>query len=465
MSRILLPAGIGIVQFYQSIINYIILFSSLGIPLYAVREISKYRDDEKERNKVTLEILLLHGILSCLGYLVVFILIINVRRIADDWPLFLILSLSIFLNVIGVNWFYQAIEDFKFITIRSLIVRIISLIALFIFVRSKNDLYAYAIILVGGQVGNYLFNFIRLRRYLNHFSVFNVELKLKHHLQAAFKIFILNVAISLYINLNPVMLGFMSNDTYVGYYTSVTRIISAINGITTALGMAILPRLSNYFATEKFEEYNSLKTKALNVITFICCPVSIAILLMASNIIPIFSGNAYLPAVQTLKISAPTLCISAFNYIIAIQILYTQNKEKIVILSTLLGGILNIIMNLILIPHLYQNGTAISGLCAELAVLGTCLLCGKKYLNYNFLNKNNGQVLLASIMSYLFCLPLSFLPYSNFVILVIEALTFLIVYTSILSLQKNDIFMEYIHIISQKTKTIRRHSSKRPTTD
>lgn len=454
VSRILMPEGIGIVQFYQSIINYIVLLCALGIPLYAVREIARYRDNEESRNKATVEILVLHAFLSFIGYIIVFILIITVKKIYADWPLFLLLSLSIFFNVIGVTWFYQAVEDFKYITIRSLIFRLLSLIALFVFVSSKNDLYAYAIILVAGQVGNYLINFFRLRK----FSIFNYQnwrnLNLTPHLKSSFKIFILNVAISLYVNINPVMLGFMTDDVYVGYYTSVTRIITAINALTSALCMAILPRMSNYYVAGKQEEYDKLKNKSLNVICSLAIPISICLIVVAPNLIPVFSGNEYLPAILTLRISAPTLFFSAINTIIAIQILYTQNKEKIVIIATTIGGMINIILNLFLIPLLRQNGTAISGLSGEITVLIICLIAGAKYINYNFNNKSNKQVLLASIICAVTSVGINFLSASTFILLPIQLAFFGIGYLLILISFKNELCLEYLSLLFDKIRSL-----------
>lgn len=455
VSRILMPDGIGIVQFYQSIINYIVLLSALGIPLYAVREIARFRDNVELRNRATLEILSLHAILSFFGYLVVFLLIATVGKIRADWPLFLLLSLSIFLNVIGVSWFYQAMEQFKYVTVRSLIVKTLAAVALFCLVRSSNDLYYYAGILVCAEAGNYIFNFIRLRKYV-HFNSYNFkDLDIRRHLVPTFRIFMLNFAISIYVNLNPIMLGFMANDAAVGYYTAATKIIKAANGLTIALGNAILPRLSNYFATGKLEEYAKIKKKTLNIIMMLCLPITICTAIIAHNLIPVFSGNEYYPAILTLQLSSPAILISAFNYIIAIQILYSQNKEKIVIIATSVGALVNVISNFILIPHLQQDGAAISGCLAELSVLIVCCLLGYSYIRYNVINKNNLQVLLASAVcgcavwiTGLFCHG------TAIAILILQFCIGVIIYVFILLCQKNQLFCTYSYSFIQKCKRI-----------
>ena len=166
VSRILMPDGIGQVQFFQSIINYIAIFSALGIPLYAVKEIAKVRDDNEKRSRTALEILFLFVSLTLIGYIIVAILCGVVSKISDNIPLFLILSLHLILVAIGAEWFYQGVEEFKYITLRSLIIRCCSLIALFIFVRDRDDLLVYALLLIIAEAGNNLVNFFHLRKYI-----------------------------------------------------------------------------------------------------------------------------------------------------------------------------------------------------------------------------------------------------------------------------------------------------------
>ena len=166
-ARILLPDGIGAINFLNSIISYIVILTSIGIPMYAVKEIAKYRDDKEQRDKITIEIIILSTFLCLLGYIGVWILAKFVPQIHQQATLFYILSLTILFTAIGVNWFYQGIEDFKYITIRAIIIRSLAAIALFIFVKDSSDLLIYGWILVGSTVGNNIINFIHLRKYLS----------------------------------------------------------------------------------------------------------------------------------------------------------------------------------------------------------------------------------------------------------------------------------------------------------
>ena len=159
-ARVLQPEGIGVVNFQNSIVSYIVLLTSLGIPLYAVREIAKCRDNLEQRDRTTIEITLLSFLLCLLGYVAVWLLGEYVPRIHEEATLFYILSLTIIFTGIGVQWFYQGMEDFLFITVRGLVIRFLCAVCLFVFVREKSDLLIYGLIIVGSTVGNNLINFI-----------------------------------------------------------------------------------------------------------------------------------------------------------------------------------------------------------------------------------------------------------------------------------------------------------------
>ena len=381
-SRVLLPEGIGLVNFQLSIINYIVLFTSLGIPLYAVKEIAKLRDNIEERNKTTLEILLLSFYLCIIGYGIVFLLGSFVAKLNAHIQLFYILSSTILFTGLGVNWFYQGIEDFKYITVRAVIVRILSALSLFIFVKDENDLLIYGAITVGTTVGNNLINFLHLRKFVSLSTIRTYKLNLKKHIKPALRIFVLNLIISIYINLNTVMLGFIDNEYAVGIYTAGNKIPHIVLSVVSSMGAVLLPRCSNLVAIGRMDEFTSVCQKGIR---FICCmaiPFTAAIFMLATPIVYIFGGEEFLPAVDVVYYTAPVIIFIGLSNIIGIQILYPLGKEIIVIYSTILGAIVNFILNLILIPLYSAYGAAIATLVAECCVLVYQIGVGKKYIPF-----------------------------------------------------------------------------------
>ncbi|KFC20002.1 flippase [Chryseobacterium sp. FH1] len=378
-SRILMAEGIGEVNFFQSIIQYVLLLTSLGIPMYAIREIAKVRDDVTVRNKTLLEVLILNLILTVIGYFLIFIITLTVAKIQVNIPLFLILSLSIILTTVGCDWFYQGVEDFKYITIRGIIVRSLSLILLFLLVKTQQDILYYAICITIGSVGGNVFNFFRLRKYIK-VSDISSDLKPFRHLKPVLRIFVLNLIISIYINLNVIMLGFMKSNESVGLFTSATKLTHVILTMVTSLGVVLLPRMSNMIQNNQLSEFRELAQKSLDIIVALTLPISFGLILLADFVIPIFCGDTYVDAILTLKILSPIIIFIGISNVLGIQILYPQGHEKIVIFSTAIGAIVNFILNLWLIPLYSQNGAAVSTLFAELLV--TVMMCwiGKRLI-------------------------------------------------------------------------------------
>lgn len=440
VTRVIMADGIGKVNFLNAIISYIALFSAIGIPIYAVREIAKVRDDIKKRNQTTTEILLLHLLLTIIGYIVVFVLSLTINRIHQDIWLFLLLSVQLLLTAIGVLWFYQAIEDFKYITIRSLCMRLVVLVALFVFVKSKEDLYHYAAISILAEVGNNLINFIHLRKYFRFSDIKWGELNIKRHIKPSLRIFVLNIITSIYVNLDSVMLGFLSSDAAVGFYTAAVRITKATLGVIGTLGNVLLPRLSNYIASGAIKEFETTANKAMNIIVTTTVPMAIGLVFIAPQLIRVFCGTGFDPSILTLQLISPIIIFIGLSNMAGLQILYPQGKENLVIKATLVGAIVNLILNFALIPFFAQYGAAVATSFAEFSVTTTMFIIGKKFISYKIVNNKNLKILFFSLIMCLPILLIQRLNMSVFVLLPLEITLCGLLYILFLWRTKNELF-------------------------
>jgi O-antigen/teichoic acid export membrane protein len=447
-SRILLADGIGQVQFLNSIIDYITLLTSLGIPLYAIREIAKVKEDKSMMSKTTMEILLLHTALSFIGYIILFILICAVTKIQADIPLFILLSSSILLNAIGVNWFYSGIEDFKYITIRNIIVKVFSAICLFIFVKEKGDLYYYAAISIAESVGSNIFNFFRLRKYI---TIMNIAgLNISKHIKPASKIFALNLVISLYIHLDAVMLGFMKDNDAVGYYTTSTKISKILVGIASSLGTVLLPRLSTLVSKNDMSVFTTLSDKCIHFIIALSLPVSIGIIFMASPLIHLFSGDHYEPSILTLQILSPIILLIPLSGIYDMQILYAMGKEKRSILSVSFGAVVNFILNLCLIPLYSQYGAGFATLTAEICVTLSAIFLGRKYVPFRVFSREKIHYYTGSLFIIISLFLLKRFEFDEITYLIVGVITSIMIYFIYLTLVKDSMLTEVKTMIRNK---------------
>lgn len=379
-SRVLMPEGIGQVGFYQSIIDYIVLLSGFGIPLYAVREISRLRGDKQLRDKASLEILSLHVLLSVISYVFVFLIAAFFSKVQVNVPLFLILSSSIFLTAIGCEWFYQGIEDFRYITIRSLIIRCISLLVLFTFVKTKDDILWYGLYTIMATVGGYAFNFIRLRKHIHVKELKWSSLRLFRHVKPTLPIFALNLISSIYVTMNTVILGYFHDSADVGFFTISFKLSHIAVAVISSLGTVMLPRLSNLAANNQMSDFTELIQKGMQFTIALTLPISVAIILLASPLIQSFGGGKYLDAIPSLMLLAPSVLFISVAHVLISQILYPQGKEKIVMRSMLTGAIISIVLNIWLIPRFSYIGASVSMSIAELIVTLGMMYWGRQYI-------------------------------------------------------------------------------------
>lgn len=448
-ARVLMPEGIGVVNFQNSIIGYIVLLTSLGIPLYAVREIARCRNDLELRDRTTIEVLLLSIILCVFGYIIVWLLGEYVPRIQEDAKLFYILSLTIICTGIGAQWFYQGIEDFLFITVRGLIIRFLCTIGLFIFVKDKDDLYLYGLYVIGSTVGNNIVNCIHLRKYVKLVRVKWNQLNIVRHIKPAFQIFMLNVIISVYIQLNTVMLGFMTDDRAVGLFTSGTKLTHLIIVVLTSLGTAMLPRCSNLISEGKYDDFNAVITKSYHLLMFSAIPLTVGTILLARPLVYCFCGGEFSGSVPVVLYTAPTIILIGMTQVIGIQILYPYGKENLVIISTLVAAVVNVFLNIFLIPFFAEVGAAISTLVSEFSVLIVQVRLGRTFIPFRYWDKQISIYLFASFLmsiGILMCLVFPNAWWQMFAGAAVGAL----IYLSVLYSRKDEIINEFFVILQRR---------------
>lgn len=453
VTRILSPDSIGLVQFYLNIIGYVTLITAFGIPLYGVREIAKLRDRIPDRNKLTAELLSLHFIFTFLGYLLIILSCITIGKTHENLPLYILLSLGLLFNTLGVQWFFQAVEDFAYITIRSLIVKIISLGLLFIFVDNKNDILYYGVVLICGSAGNYLFNFIRLFKYIN-VSDFK-SLSFKKHLKPASKVYLLNLTIGIYTQLSVFLLGMVQTNADVGYYAMSQKIIAVINSVILTLATVLLPRLSNYAGNADLKEFELLGNKAISFVLAISVPICFGLIILSKPIIFIMFGPAYDPSVAILQIWAPILIIIGLSQVYGKSILYSIGYETLMTQATFIGMVTYCFVGIPGVIYFSIYGAAFGSFFAELAVTSFMMYKGRNLHPCSILKKQNINYVAAStIMALLVYLSLK-ISSNSAIQVIIGIIIGVITYYAVLALFKDNFIIEIKNIFVSTLNKVR----------
>lgn len=438
-SRIMQADGIGQVSFFQSIISYISLFTCLGIPMYANREIARVRDDLNKRSATAVEILLLHAILTTIGYIAVAVICMTVTKVQTDIPLFLILSASIFFTAIGCEWFYQGIEDFKYIAVRGIIVKCISVVLLLTLVKTKEDILWYGAYSVAGILGGNLFNFLRLRKHIDFKKLNFHNLRPLRHFKPTLQIFAFSVIISFYGQMNNILLGFMDNETSVGYFATATKLLAITTTISTALGSVMLPRASWLIAENKMREFHAVIQKSYDFIVAITLPLCIGLIFTSYDVVLLLSGPSFGPAVLASQIVAVTIVFTGLSNIMGLQVLYPIGKMKIVIFCTLIGAVINIILNVLLIPNYRHYGTAMAYMLTEMIITLSMFLIGRKYYPIRFIKRQHLNYVFATLIMSAVLYYIDTKEYDNILTFLLMVVVGIFVYGIILLILRDPI--------------------------
>lgn len=442
--RVIEADGIGQINFFQSIISYISLFTCLGIPMYAIREIARDRSDVVQMNRTAMEILLLHSMLTLVGYAIVAILCLTVPQIQVNIPLFLILSLTIFFTAIGCEWFYQGIEDFKYITIRGLIIKTVSVVLLFIFVKSKTDLLYYGCYTVFGVLGGNIFNFFRLRKYIHRENIIFSELHIKRHIKPVLKVFSFSVVTSIYLQLNTVLLGFLKNTLAVGYFAAATKVMQMLLTMSACLGSVMMPRASHLIAENKKDEFNRLIQKSYDFTLAIALPMTIGLIFCAPSLITALCGVKFEHSILPSQIIAPIILLVAISNVFGIQVLFPKGKINIVTFCCCIGAVADLILNLCLIPFFSYIGTSIAYLGAEVATTVSMYFIGRKYIPIIYFKKSHLTYALGCIVMALALYGISLLQLPTLTILLLQGCCGVLAYFIILCICKDEMLVQIL---------------------
>ena len=447
--RVIEADGIGQINFFQSIISYISLFTCLGIPMYAIREIARDRSDVVQMNRTAMEILLLHSMLTLGGYAIVAILCLTVPQIQVNIPLFLILSLTIFFTAIGCEWFYQGIEDFKYITIRGLIIKTVSVVLLFIFVKSKTDLLYYGCYTVFGVLGGNIFNFFRLRKYIHRENIIFSELHIKRHIKPVLKVFSFSVVTSIYLQLNTVLLGFLKNALAVGYFAAATKVMQMLLTMSACLGSVMMPRASHLIAENKEDEFNRLIQKSYDFTLAIALPMTIGLIFCAPSLITALCGIKFEHSILPSQIIAPIILMVAISNVFGIQVLFPKGKINIVTLCCGIGAVADLILNLCLIPFFSYIGTSIAYLGAEVATTVSMYFIGRKYIPIIYFKKSHLTYALGCVVMALALYGISLLQLPTLTTLLVQGCCGVLAYFIILCICKDEMLVQILSKIKR----------------
>lgn len=454
VSRVLGTNNIGIVNYSFSIISMYIIFAEFGVTVYGVRGVAKYKEDRKKLSNFVSSIFILSLILTSI---ISVIYIISIPYFTEDNKnIWIIMFMYLAFVPLSFEWFFIGSEKFKYVTIRSVIIKVISLGLIFIFVREKDHYIRYAIILMISQVFNFLVNFISAKKYWD-FSLNGVSLVNTFKESSIF--FVTIFISSLFTTFDKVLVGTFTDNSSLALYFRNRQITTMTIGITTALVRVLTPRLAILMNNKSNREYKELLYKSYNYYLLIALPTSMGLIFLGKEILFIFGGIEFLKGYDSFIILSIWLLFAGINVFVDNQISIPNNKEVFTTISCIIIAILNVFLNLILTPKYGIMGASLALLISEISgsIVHILLLKRSNLFFIKLFDKNIIKIILATItmgiILQLIKLNTSFSYLINIIVLVpIGILT----YFFTLHIVKEDIIKGLTINIFFKIKKIRR---------
>ena len=381
ISRILGVDCIGAIDTIDNIIDYCILFSMMGMSTLGIREIAKYKNDKNRLQETFNNLFWLNVISTIVVFFFLIVTTICIPTLQQRIVLLTIGSFKLFANLFWIEWFYRGLEDFKYITIRSVIVRLLFIVSVFVFIKEKSDFTLYYILFVSIVIINAICNWTYKRN--------KVSLRFKHiALKAYAKPFIIlgvfAMLSAIYTKLSIPVLSFTCGDTEAGYYATATRMYQVVIALISSLISVLIPRMSVLIRESNYTEISHLFELAFKMLFFISLPIIWYVEFLAPDIIAIFAGNEFVQAAIPMRIVIFLVLIIGSEQIYIMQLLIPLNKDKIVAVAGLCGVITWAILSTILVPLLHGIGTSIVWIATESVVLLIAIYYIKKTMGYHY---------------------------------------------------------------------------------
>lgn len=451
VSRILGKEGIGTYSYTLSIVQYFVVFGTLGVSMYGNRQIAYVRDDKEKMSKAFWSITFLKIITTSIA-LVVYMLIFGFNKKYGN--IYLIQAMNIIAAMIDISWLYMGLEDFKKTVTRNLIVKIVGVTCIFIFVKSYDDLYLYisinALMITLGNLVMWM--------YVPK-TVLKIKIKISDiivHIVPTLQLFIPQIATQIYLILDKTMLGTLANTGEVGLYEQSEKIVKLVLGLVTSLGVVMLPRMSNIFANGDNEKMNGYLNKSLQAVSYVSIPMAVGLASISNEFVPWFFGKDFNEVSYLMIILTPILFFIAISNVLGVQYLLPTNRTKEFTASVTMGAIINVILNFILIPKYKALGTCIATVIAEFFVTLVQYIVLRKNIQKKSIFLSTIKYIIAATVMFILVRIIGMHMGANIITTIVQGTVGAVIYLVILILLKEEINLLAFNIVKSKMKLTNR---------
>lgn len=438
LARTLGAEGTGIYSYTISIVTYFILFGSLGLALYGQREIAYVQDDVKKRSKIFFELVILRFFTMSISMILFYF---TFGRNGEYALYYKILLLEMFANCIDISWFFQGIENFKKTATRNIVVKILSVISIFIFIKNENDVAKYLLIYVLTTLLGNASLWIGIKKYITKVNF--KELKIFTQLKPTIQLFIPQIAIQVYTVLDKTMIGGMTEDmAEVGYYEQTQKIVKILLTVITSVGTVMMPRIAKCFAEGEIKQIKNYMNKSFQFVYMLAFPLVFGIIAVSDNFVPLFFGQGYEKVKILMKIMSFIILFIGLSNIIGSQYLLSTKNQKQYTTSVVCGAIVNVIFNFILIRFYKSIGAVIATVIAECVVTSVQFFFIRKEFNILKIIKLSKNYSISALIMFVVTIIIDIIVKSNMLGIILQVVFGGIIYFVILLIEKDNLILE-----------------------
>jgi O-antigen/teichoic acid export membrane protein len=441
VSRILHPEGLGRVTFASSVVAYFSMLAQLGVPTYGIRACAVVRDDREQLSRTTQELLIINLLMCLVSYGLLALAAGFLPALREDRKLLAIQSATILLTAVGMEWLYQALEQYRYITRRSIAFKFIALLATFALIHSEGDYLLYGAVTIFAASASDLCNFFYVRRYIKVKPLGHYDFR--RHLRPIAIFFAMACATTIYTQMDSTMLGLLVSKSEVGLYDAAVKVKLVLVSLVTSLGTVLLPRVSYDIARRDMDDFHRLADKAIHFVLLFSLPLMLYFMLFSRETVMVLSGETFAGAVMPMRLIMPTLVLIGLTNILGIQMLVPLGREKDVLYSEIWGAGVNLLVNVLLIPSHGASGAAVGTLCAETAVfLYQVRALKKEHIRVPRSGIAAQQMAAALLLSGMTAMCTRVLPGGNLLTLVVSSAVFFGGYVFMLLAQGDSLMWE-----------------------
>lgn len=448
ISRVLGSEGVGINAYTNSIIQYFILFGTIGISLYGNRTIAYVRDDKEKLSRTFWGIFLLKIITVIISY-TVFVIFINFID-SKYKTIFLFQSIFIISAAVDISWLFMGMEDFQKTVTRNLIVKIIGVMCIFLFVKTKLDLWKYVLILACSELFGQLTLWFYVPSIIDKVKLSFHDIRI--HFMPSISLFIPQIATQIYLVLNKTMLGYFSNTNEVGYFDMSDKITKISLSVVTAMGVVMLPRVANTFAKGNMKRIKKYLSKSFDFASYLSVPMMFGLSGISTQFTPWFFGPEFSKTGILMCIVSPIVVFIAWSNVIGVQYMMPVGKVNQFTLSVTTGAVINFIFNMILIRHFQSLGTALATVFAEFSVTAVQFYLVRKDIDFKVMFNDFWKYLISSVIMFIIVKLIGNILGAGFKTTAVQIIIGALVYVIMLCIFRSSMNKKLIDVLLKKLK-------------